>query len=383
MPVMKRPASIVCCSPPMPKKIRLESRALNIGSDFSGICTPLIAIKDSLGISVNHVFASDTDESCRKMMNHHFKPDFMYENAERALENFPPFAVDVYFSTFPCQTYSAAGRQGGFNDPRSTLVLQSLTYLSLIERKPRVIMMENVSKFMSPKYAPLRELIYSSLDSAGYTSLHRVVNCKSFGIPHNRPRWYLVGFIDGAAAENFKWPQEFDSLDNPPPVFTLNDFVPRSLVWKPMPSDASPSVKQAIETAYQKAVDRGMNPFISNIVVDSGASKTWSSSMVDMCPCLTATRSASMGFWSSAKGAYLDEKDMCRLMGIKPETFDIEAAEVTVRQFGKQLGNANSVTVVAKIMAEVFKATGMASPNQYMAMSKNAEEYRCGLACRR
>lgn len=113
---------------------------LRIGTDFSGIEAPLIALR-KLGVAYVSVFACDNNGACKKIIKHCFNPQFLYADIKgRDIASMP--SVDVYIFGFPCQPYSTAGKQQGVMDERGLLVTYCLEYIR--EKRPKCILAENV-----------------------------------------------------------------------------------------------------------------------------------------------------------------------------------------------------------------------------------------------
>lgn len=101
---------------------------------------------------------------------------------------------DLLLAGFPCQPFSMAGLKKGFADTRGTLffdIERILTY-----HKPQAILLENVKNFRNHDNGNTFKVIEDRLKKIGYTLFTTVLNAKNFGVPQNRERIYIVGFLD-------------------------------------------------------------------------------------------------------------------------------------------------------------------------------------------
>lgn len=93
-----------------------------------------------------------------------------------------PEHIDVLTAGFPCQSFSKSGKQAGFEDEtRGTLFFNICRILE--ERKPRVILLENVRNLVGPRHVHEWEVIVQSLRELGY----RVSSTPTVFSPHFLP----------------------------------------------------------------------------------------------------------------------------------------------------------------------------------------------------
>ena len=96
---------------------------------------------------------------------------------------------------FPCQSFSIAGRRKGFEDTRGTMFF----YLAKIleQTKPPFLLFENVKGILSHDQGKTFEIILQTLDDLGYDVQWQLLNSKDFGVPQNRERVYIAGYLRG------------------------------------------------------------------------------------------------------------------------------------------------------------------------------------------
>jgi DNA (cytosine-5)-methyltransferase 1 len=86
------------------------------------------------------VFACDIDKDCRKTyeINYNIKPEGDINDI--VIENIPTFYI--LCGGFPCQPFSQAGKQKGFNDNRANVFYKICDIIQF--HNPKYILLENV-----------------------------------------------------------------------------------------------------------------------------------------------------------------------------------------------------------------------------------------------
>ncbi|OQY40309.1 MAG: DNA (cytosine-5-)-methyltransferase [Candidatus Cloacimonetes bacterium 4572_65] len=112
--------------------------------------------------------------------------------------------VDVLTSGFPCQAFSIAGYQKGFDDPRGNLFFEVAKIIE--ETQPKVVLLENVKNLVSHNkgdtFKTIRDII---TDKLGYSFVPFILNSKLYGnIPQTRERIYIVCFRGEAGVDNLQ-----------------------------------------------------------------------------------------------------------------------------------------------------------------------------------
>lgn len=135
---------------------------------------------------------------------------------------------DIMCGGFPCQPFSQAGRQLGFEDARGTLFFDILTIAN--ERRPKVLFLENVKRLKGHDKGRTFKVICNSLREIGYKVYAKVVRAYDHGVPQNRERIFIVAFSN-AVEFDFPAPCRHSLYKNvgevlekqPDPKYTISD----------------------------------------------------------------------------------------------------------------------------------------------------------------
>lgn len=103
--------------------------------------------------------------------------------------------VDVICGGFPCQAFSIAGNQLGFEDARGTLFYEIARAAEQV--KPRYLFLENVRNLLSHDKGKTFARMLKILDELGYDAEWQVLNSKNFGVPQNRERVFIIAHLRG------------------------------------------------------------------------------------------------------------------------------------------------------------------------------------------
>lgn len=112
--------------------------------------------------------------------------------------------VDLFVGGSPCQSFSMVGRRGGFEDTRGTLFYEFARLIKEIQ--PKVFIYENVKGVLSHDNGNTWEIMQNVFSDLGYSWDYKVLNAKNYGIPQNRERIFVVGFLNKNHFEKFSFP---------------------------------------------------------------------------------------------------------------------------------------------------------------------------------
>jgi hypothetical protein len=351
----KRPAAMMSAG--------VDDGRLRVGTDFSGTESPLHAMS-RLGIEFDHKFACDSAPCATKLIQHTQNPGVFYPSVKgRSSRDMPE--TDLYIFSPPCQAFSAAGLKQGIDDlkDRGDLIFYALDYVRC--KRPAALICENVPDFATnSRFKHLLQLVVSSLEGWGYSTLWQILNVQDYGLPQHRPRFFLMGVrVDKLSS----------ALKFPPPTGWMVP-LPRIVVvlpaaeWQAVPGPDQPLMRRNVLANYDKIHKAGVNAFDEPCVIDAKSSERFSGWRRTVSKCLTKSRCESFGYWISTKGGPMDVGEMELLQGFEPGSVDWEGAGISKAQWAGMLGNAVNVNVLVHVIPFVLRAAGLCSQGQFERM---------------
>eukprot|EP01063_Lacrimia_lanifica_P035135 TRINITY_DN662_c0_g2_i2.p1 TRINITY_DN662_c0_g2~~TRINITY_DN662_c0_g2_i2.p1 ORF type:complete len:444 (+),score=121.13 TRINITY_DN662_c0_g2_i2:76-1332(+) len=290
-----------------------------------------------------------------------------------ATEDVPPH--DLLLGGFPCQPFSQAGLQPGFETTDGVLYKQILRLLSG-GAPPRMFLLENVPGLRTADEGRALHTILEDLDGCGYDVRCAEIDSAAL-LPQRRKRLYFVGFrrpAEGASvASAFAWPAVPD-LTGARPL--------RAIL------DARPSAARFALTAAQWQRRVEMEPDRAAWLVDLDRAGPTLTKGLRRAPGRAAARrhverGAGQGNWRNlvahGEGAprYLTARECARMHGY-PEGFWLPLEERPDGPGAALMGNAVSPPVVAAILFAMRRADAVArgaAPDGH-----SAEALRCVLS---
>lgn len=108
---------------------------------------------------------------------------------------------DLMTAGVPCQSWSIAGKNLGFDDDRGQLWNDTLYLLNKV--RPKAFIFENVKGLADPRNAKALEYILERIKQAGYYAKINVLNAYDYGVPQTRIRIYIIGFKEKKYLDRF------------------------------------------------------------------------------------------------------------------------------------------------------------------------------------
>ena len=138
------------------------------------------------------VLACDIDEKCREVYTTNYGIEPKPDVTKLLSADIPDF--DILCAGFPCQAFSHAGKQNGFEDTRGTL-FQDICRI-LREKQPKYFLLENVKNLKGHDNGNTWKTIYRCLQESGYTTYETptVLSPHQLGVPQHRERVMIMGW---------------------------------------------------------------------------------------------------------------------------------------------------------------------------------------------
>ena len=150
---------------------------------------------------VECIFSNDFCKSSEKIYDLNHSINLTNNNLNDIKLNDIP-KHDILCGGFPCQPFSVAGKQQGFDDERSNVFWKIIKILK--HHKPSIAILENVKNLESHDNGDTFKVICKNLEKIGYHIKFKVLNtCNITSIPQNRERVYIVCFRNKKLSEKF------------------------------------------------------------------------------------------------------------------------------------------------------------------------------------
>ncbi len=234
---------------------------------------------------------------------------------------------DILCGGFPCQPFSNIGKREGFEHPTQGTMFHEVLRI-IDKKKPRVVFLENVAGLVTHDNGKTLEIILQELKKQGYHCHHTLLNAKDFGVPQNRNRFYLVGFLDNV---EFSFPE--------PPMLSadIGDFVESGI--------SGYSISEHLQKSYLFKKDDGRPVLIDKS--SKGPVKTLVSTYHKI------QRLTGTFVKDGETGIRLLTKNECKAIMGFPDDFVIPVSRT---QMYRQMGNSVVIRVVTEIAKEIDKA---------------------------
>jgi DNA (cytosine-5)-methyltransferase 1 len=117
---------------------------------------------------------------------------------------------DILTGGFPCQPFSIAGKQEGFDDERSNVFWKILEIID--HHSPQFVILENVKNLVSHDNGRTFTVIKDNLTQRGYHIHTKVLDTAEItGVPQHRERIYIVCIKDKSVSDRFTL--DFDRVE--------------------------------------------------------------------------------------------------------------------------------------------------------------------------
>ena len=165
------------------------------------------------------VLASDIDVPAIETYKENYNIDSNIDVNDIKEEDIPKF--DVLCGGFPCQSFSKAGQQAGFEDKtRGTLFFQIVRILKA--KQPKYFILENVRNLVSHDHGNTWSVIKEALKDVGYVISETpiIMSPHQLGVPQFRERVYILGVHKSLGIKSIHV-----ELPSPPKIFDIYESI--------------------------------------------------------------------------------------------------------------------------------------------------------------
>jgi DNA (cytosine-5)-methyltransferase 1 len=168
---------------------------------------------------VKTIFANDILDSSETIYNLNNENQLLRKDLIDINDNDIPDA-NIITAGFPCQPFSIAGNQKGFEDERSNVFWKILSIIKKI--RPSIVILENVKNLQTHDNKKTFKIIREKLEELDYYIKYSILNTsKITGIPQNRERIYIICFKDKEIYNKFNF--NFKEIENKPIINFLEN----------------------------------------------------------------------------------------------------------------------------------------------------------------
>lgn len=328
----------------------MSIKKLTVGGLFSGVGGIELGFIQS-GFSV--LWGNEIDKHCSITYRANFDHK-LFEKDINLLKGNEVSNVDVLCGGFPCQAFSIAGYQKGFEDSRGNIFFQIIRLINEMKSKPRVLFLENVKNLRSHDKGRTFETIVNIISENGYSVFFDVLNTSDFtNVPQNRERTFIVCFRNES-----NW--EFSKNREKTLSYKFSKLFPPKKKNKTFPISKFLENGE-IDEKYFYRQDKYMYPFLRESMTSSETMYQWRRKYVrenksNRCPTLTAnmgTGGHNVPLIKTDEGfRKLTPRECFNFQGF-PKNFKLPK-ELPNTQLYKQAGNAVTVSMI-KVLAEAIK----------------------------
>lgn len=138
---------------------------------------------------IKHNLLVEIDKHAASTLKHN-RPKWNISCADAREASYEGMTADIVTGGFPCQAFSFAGNQMGFEDARGTLFFELARCIK--EVRPKIAVGENVRGLLAHDDGKTLRAMLSILDDLGYRVAYRVLRAQYLDVPQKRERLVII-----------------------------------------------------------------------------------------------------------------------------------------------------------------------------------------------
>lgn len=196
---------------------------------------------------IKHTLLVEIDKHAAATLKHN-RPKWNVTCADAREISYEGMTAEIVTGGFPCQAFSYAGNQMGFEDARGTLFYELARCIK--EVQPKIAVGENVRGLLAHDNGKTLRAMLSILDDLGYRFAYRVLRSQYLDVPQKRERLVIIAVRKDLDLP-ILFPKEKDftismreALENVPPSLgqeypkrkrEIMELVPAGGYWRDLP----------------------------------------------------------------------------------------------------------------------------------------------------
>ena len=352
----------------------MKKEKYDIVSLFSGIGGFELGINNS-NMKGHVVFSSEIDPHATASYLSNFDENNLKGDITKINEKDIP-DHNFLVAGFPCQAFSIAGMQKGFNDTRGTLFFDVARILK--EKQPKYFLLENVKNLVAHDNGNTFKTIIKTLNEVGYTIDFTIINSVEAGLPQNRERTYIVGILNYPEIQN-KYDKRNKKIDDLKKNFEYRGFDFFNSLEFNNPQKYIIDILEETKDKRFMIQNENVDKYLAeNKIVETGKREkkivklfslpreVWNDlerqrrvySVYGISPTILARSDTTKVYISNSKETYIRKftpRENFRLQGFDDKFIDNILKTVSMTQQYKEAGNAVSPPVITGIVNHFLK----------------------------
>jgi DNA (cytosine-5)-methyltransferase 1 len=140
------------------------------------------------------LWANEFDKTIWETYSTNFPETILNKNSIIDVDSFEIPDIDGIIGSPPCQSWSAAGKKEGINDPRGQLFYEFIRILRDVQ--PKFFIAENVAGMLTKKNQEAFNIIKKHFEDSGYRLSIHLLDAHNYNVPQNRKRVFFIGYRD-------------------------------------------------------------------------------------------------------------------------------------------------------------------------------------------
>jgi hypothetical protein len=194
--------------------------------------------------------------------------------------------------------------------------------------------------------------ILAAIVAIGYRVQWKIVTTKDYGIPHSRPRVYVVAVRSDSLKHEFQWPE--------PVVLSTGAaaYLDETNTERKYKKDLCAGARDRLRMAVKHIKSDGGKPATEPWFVDVDSSLEFCHWQFDISPCITKSRGCH-GFYVTSLRGMMTMEEIIQLQGYNPKLLKWKDSGIARTTWGQTIGDSMSLNVLRPILYQGCLAAGL------------------------